>query len=154
MTDDLTTLFPAPAMVTIGGREIEIMPLTMGQIAKIIKLLKGISFIEYIFPVNKPDPANKVIDWFELLAEKGDDLIEVVAIASHQKKENLCQWYVDDFIKIAVKVIEVNADFFTRRAIPAVSQAMVGLASVSSSSATATDPAISPDTPSRSSTAI
>jgi hypothetical protein len=141
MTDQLEQLLPEPALVKAGGLDIEIKPLTIGQIPKITKLLKGV-------PLSlDPETIGSGEYWLGLIGEHGDNIIEVVAVASGQDKNIVSGFPLDDFVKLAVKVIEVNADFFTRKVMPAASQALAGLTSLNSSSATATGTATSPATP-------
>lgn len=141
MADQLEKLIPQAAVVLVGGVEIEIKPLTIGLIPKITRLVKGI-------PLSLD---SEVIGsgeyWLGLIGEHGDSIIEVVAVASGQSKDAVSGLPIDDFVALAVKVVEVNADFFTRKVMPAASQALAGLTSLNSSSATDTGTATSPAIP-------
>jgi hypothetical protein len=126
---DLETLYPEAAVVKVGGQEIEIKPLTIGQIPKITRLLREV-------PLNlNPDAIGTSSYWLGLIGDHGEDVIAAIATASGQKNETIAGLAIDDFVALAVKVIEVNADFFTRKVMPAASQALSGLTLLNGSSA-------------------
>jgi hypothetical protein len=58
------------------------------------------------------------IDWLALFGERGDDLLTAIAIAVGKSRAWVDELAADEAILLAAKVIEVNADFFTRTVIP------------------------------------
>ena len=58
------------------------------------------------------------IDWLTLFGERGDDLLSAIAIAVGKPRAWVDELAADEAILLAAKVIEVNADFFTRTVIP------------------------------------
>jgi len=58
------------------------------------------------------------IDWLALFGERGDDLLSAIAIAVRKPREWVDDLAADDALLLAAKVMEVNADFFTRTVIP------------------------------------
>jgi hypothetical protein len=58
------------------------------------------------------------IDWLALFGERGDDLLSAIAIAVGKPRAWVDELAADEAILLAAKVIEVNADFFTRTVIP------------------------------------
>ena len=123
MSEQLNEVFPEPVSLEIEGLEINIKPLTIGQFPKITRLLKGIKF------------QNAQVDsmefWTELIAEHGDNIIEMVGVACGQKKEAMSNLQFQNFIK-------VNADFFTRQVMPEMTKIMTGLTSANASLPTVT----------------
>lgn len=58
------------------------------------------------------------IDWLALFGERGDDLLAAVSIAIGKPRAWVDDLAADEAILLAAKVIEVNADFFTRTVMP------------------------------------
>ena len=58
------------------------------------------------------------IDWLTLFGERGDDLLSAIAIAVGKPRQWVDDLAADEAILLAAKVIEVNADFFTRTVMP------------------------------------
>ena len=58
------------------------------------------------------------IDWLALFGERGDDLLTAIAIAAGKPRAWVNELAADEALLLAAKVIEVNADFFTRTVIP------------------------------------
>ena len=58
------------------------------------------------------------IDWLALFGERGDDLLTAVSIAVNKPRAWVDELAADEAILLAAKVIEVNADFFTRTVMP------------------------------------
>ena len=53
-----------------------------------------------------------------MFGERGDDLLSAIAIAVGKPRAWVDELAADEAILLAAKVIEVNADFFTRTVIP------------------------------------
>jgi hypothetical protein len=58
------------------------------------------------------------IDWLGLFGRHGEDLLTAVAIAVGKPRVWVDELAADEAILLAAKVIEVNADFFTRTVLP------------------------------------
>lgn len=69
--DDLDTLVPQPARLTVGGETLAIQPLQVGRLP---------AFLRAISPTLQQLKAPQ-IDWLALLIEHGDDLLQAVAVA-------------------------------------------------------------------------
>jgi Family of unknown function (DUF6631) len=113
---DLDILNPAPAVVEIDGELLEITPLRVGELSAMLRAVSP--FAEEL--VGEPD-------FLRLLAEHGDALITATAVASRRPKEWVEGLVVDDAIRLATALFEVNADFFVHRVVPAVQQAAARL---------------------------
>ena len=105
---DLDTLIPAGTEVTVGGETLLIKPLKVGQVP---------AFLRAISPVMHQITATDV-DWLALFGERGEDLLSAIAIAVGKPRGWVDDLAADEAILLAAKVIEVNADFFTRQVIP------------------------------------
>jgi hypothetical protein len=105
---DLNTLIPQAVELTIGGETLAIKPLKVGQMP---------AFLRAISPV-MAHLTRSEIDWLLLFGEHGDDLLSAIGIAVGKPRQWVDELAADEAILLAAKVIEVNADFFTRTVIP------------------------------------
>ena len=105
---DLDTLVPQATEVVIGGETVRLSPLKVGQLP---------GFLRAISPVMQ-QISSADIDWLSLFGERGDDLLSAIAIAVGKPRAWVDELAADEAILLAAKVIEVNADFFTRTVMP------------------------------------
>lgn len=105
---DLDTLIPAGTELAVGSETLVIKPLKVGQVP---------AFLRAISPVMHQITAADV-DWLALFGERGEDLLSAIAIAVSKPRGWVDDLAADEAILLAAKVIEVNADFFTRQVIP------------------------------------
>ena len=105
---DLATLIPPGVQITVAGETLTLKPLKVGSLP---------AFLRAISPVMQSLTA-PAIDWLALFGERGDDLLEAIAIAVGKPREWVDDLAADEAILLAAKVIEVNADFFTQTVIP------------------------------------
>jgi hypothetical protein len=105
---DLDTLVPQAVEVVIGGETVWLSPLKVGQLP---------GFLRAISPVMQ-QISSADIDWLSLFSERGDDLLSAIAIAVGKPRAWVDDLAADEAILLAAKVIEVNADFFTRTVMP------------------------------------
>ena len=105
---DLEALIPQAVELVIDGETLAIKPLKVGQMP---------AFLRAISPVMQQLTASE-IDWLALFGERGDDLLSAIAIAVVKPRARVDELAADEAILLAAKVIEVNADFFTRTVIP------------------------------------
>ncbi|WP_197339840.1 hypothetical protein [Ralstonia solanacearum] len=106
--DDLNKLIPQPAELAVGGEALVILPLKVGRLP---------DFLRAISPTLQQLKAPQ-IDWLWLFIEHGDDLLQAVAIAVDKPRAWIDGLAADEAILLAAKVVEVNADFFTRTVLP------------------------------------
>lgn len=107
---DLEALIPQSIELVIDGEPLAIKPLKVGQMP---------AFLRAISPVMQQLTASE-IDWLALFGERGDDLLSAIAIAVGKPRAWVDELAADEAILLAAKVIEVNADFFTRTVIPRI----------------------------------
>lgn len=105
---DLETLIPQPLELTVGGESLAIKPLKVGQMP---------AFLRAISPVMQ-HLTRAEIDWLLLFGEHGEDLLMAIGIAVGKPRPWVDELAADEAILLAAKVIEVNADFFTRTVLP------------------------------------
>jgi hypothetical protein len=105
---DLDTLIPQAVELVINGEPLAIKPLKVGQLP---------AFLRAITPVMQ-QLGSDGIDWLALFGEHGDALLSAIAIAADKPRAWIDALAADEAILLAAKVIEVNADFFTRTVMP------------------------------------
>ena len=105
---DLETLIPQAVELLIDGEPLAIKPLKVGQMP---------AFLRAITPVMQQIGSDG-IDWLALFGEHGDALLSAIAIAADKPRAWVDALAADEAILLAAKVIEVNADFFTRTVMP------------------------------------
>jgi len=105
---DLDKLVPTTSELTLNGETISISPLRVGQMP---------AFLRVLAPVMK-QITDEGVDWLSLFGERGEDLLRAVAIAINKPQKWVDDLAADEAILLAAKVIEVNADFFTRTVLP------------------------------------
>ena len=114
---DLDKLVPQAVELSLAGDVVAIKPLKIGQMP---------AFLRAITPVMQQLGSNG-IDWLALFGEHGDDLLTAVSIAIGKPRMWVDALDADEAILVAAKVIEVNADFFTRTVMPRLNEQMSGL---------------------------
>ena len=106
--NELEKLIPVAVDLTVGGETLAIKPLKVGQMP---------AFLRAISPIMQHLTRSE-IDWLALFGEHGDDLLAAIAIAISKPRAWVEDLAADEAIVLAAKVIEVNADFFTRTVLP------------------------------------
>ena len=114
---DLDKLVPQAVELSLAGDVVAIKPLKIGQMP---------AFLRAITPAMQQLGGNG-IDWLALFGEHGDDLLTAVSIAIGKPRAWVDALDADEAILVAAKVIEVNADFFTRTVMPRLNEQMGGL---------------------------
>ena len=110
--DTFAALPPAPVTLVIGSERLELTPLKVGDVP---------AFARAVQPVAASLSASP--DWLALLAEHGEAVIDAVAIASRRPPEWVTNLALDDAVRLAEAVFEVNADFFIQRVLPSLTEA-------------------------------
>jgi hypothetical protein len=105
---DLETLIPPTTPLHIGGETLDIKPLKVGQLP---------AFLRAITPVMQ-HLSSPNIDWLAVFGQRGDDLLCSIGIAVNKPRQWIDELGADEAMLLAAKVIEVNADFFTRTVAP------------------------------------
>lgn len=121
--------------VEAGGTTFEVVPLRVHQIPKFARAIRPLmpalqGAIDF-----KKGQVQLNLNVLELLDEHGERVTEAVAVASQRSAEDVGDLELDDFIKLARAVIEVNLDFFVRRLLPALTDSIDTLNSLVESQA-------------------
>jgi hypothetical protein len=119
MADEFEVIEPALASITFGGAEITLGPLTVGQVPRAARALKAIGSAR--FDAVSCGDTDALLD---LLAERGDELVDLVSAISGVAAERIRDVCPDEFLALAAEAIKVNADFFTQRLTPAIGKLM------------------------------
>ena len=130
LMSDLESLIPQAVELVIDGEPLAIKPLKVGQMP---------AFLRAITPVMQQIGGDG-IDWLTLFGERGDDLLTAVSIAVGKPRAWVDELAADEAILLAAKVIEVNADFFTRTVMPRLNGEMGGLMAQASTVAAGSTP--------------
>jgi hypothetical protein len=113
MSDDtFAALPPVPKFIEVAGERIDLIPLKVGEVP---------AFARAVQPVAASLSASP--DWLALMAEHGEAVIDAVAVASRRPREWVAALELDEAVRLAEAVFEVNADFFIRRLLPVVTEA-------------------------------
>lgn len=114
-THELEALFPETQTLLVNDREVDVSPLKIGEVPRVLKALRGVAL-----PMD-----GEGVDVLALLSgEHGEAALEAVRIACRVEREWLDALPVDTAIQLAFRVVEVNADFFVRRVLPALTAGM------------------------------
>jgi len=110
--DTFAALPPVPVTLVIGGERLELTPIKVGEVPAFAKAVQPVALSLSASP-----------DWLALLAEHGEAVIEAVAIASRRPPEWVRGLELDEAVRLAEAVFEVNADFFIQRVLPSLTEA-------------------------------
>ena len=127
---DLESLIPQAVELVIDGEPLAIKPLKVGQMPAFLRAITPV--MQYL--------GGDGIDWLALFGERGDDLLTAVSIAVGKPRAWVDELAADEAILLAAKVIEVNADFFTRTVMPRLNGEMGGLMAQASTVAAGSTP--------------
>ena len=115
--DDFKTFPPAPVAVTISGTALELTPIRLGELPRLLAVARPIA-----------DEITSNPDWVSLLGRHGDAVLDLLALATRRERAWVNDLSLDDAVQLAAAVFEVNADFFVARVVPAIQGAAQRLA--------------------------
>jgi hypothetical protein len=117
MTDNsFIALPPIETSIVIAGEMIELTPIKIGELPAFSRAVQPLAIHLSASP-----------DWLALIAEHGDTLINALVIATRRPREWITALELDDAVRLASTVFEVNADFFIQRLLPSVTEAAARL---------------------------
>ena len=105
---DLERVMPQPVSLELHHETIQLLPLKVGQIPGFVRALSAVL----------KQVEGSEIDWLLLVGERGDEMLEAVSIASGKPRAWVDELAADEALLLAAKLVEVNADFFTRQVLP------------------------------------
>jgi hypothetical protein len=122
MTDQLEVLFPTGKEITLQGSTYVIKPFTFGQLPKVIKAItkaaKSVEDLKLDGSTIKPEVA------LTILSESGEDLINLLAEFIKVERTFIEDLQMDEAINLITAFFEVNADFFTKKVLPILVEAL------------------------------
>jgi hypothetical protein len=118
--DEYTAIAPEPAVVLFKGRDVTILPLSVGKLPAFARAVRP--FADRLNSFDKLD-ADAILG---LIADHGEKVLEAVSIASGVTRKEIDEADPVELIALASKAIKVNADFFGRR-LAQMAPAMAGL---------------------------
>lgn len=111
--NDFDAFPPTALSLEIAGAEMAITPIRVGEIPALLAAVRP-----FAHRLVDADP-----DWLGLLADHGDALITAIALASRRPQDWVAGLAMDDAIRLAAALFEVNADFFVQRVVPTIQHA-------------------------------
>lgn len=103
---DIQTMLDFGKIVTLSsGREQKVLPLKFKQFGIVSGILKSI----------KINVMDEKLDVVGLITDHNEEVIKLLSVAVGWPEDEIADLYMDDIAKLAITVIEVNADFFNRR---------------------------------------
>lgn len=152
-TNELDVLVPERSGIRVGDDFIEVGPLRYEQVPPIARLVKQITATLDLRPyVKAGETESDAIDlddiaWgplmLDLMAEHGESLAELIALAVDRPVDVIGKLPVDHFVELGTKVFKENWRFFTLRVLPtllaALPEALPSVPSTTSSASSSTD---------------
>lgn len=111
-TGDFKTFPPAPMVVTVAGVDVELTPIRLGELPRLLAAVRPLA-----------DEFSSNPDWMALLSRHGEAVLDLLTIATRRERAWINDLPLDDAVQLAAAVFEVNADFFVQRVVPAVQAA-------------------------------
>ena len=116
---DFQTFPPVPKGVTVAGTALELTPIRLGELPRILAAVRPLAADLSAEP-----------DWLDLLARHGEAVLELLAITTRRERAWINDLSLEDAVQLAAAVFEVNADFFVGRVVPAIQGAAQRLAPI------------------------
>ncbi|MGB5583691.1 MAG: hypothetical protein WBO93_08865 [Gammaproteobacteria bacterium] len=129
MTDQLSEIICEGKLIEINGGSLIITPLKVRELPAFTRALQPI-----IEPLGQIMGGAVSQGGLVSLMAEGEHLIDAVVIASREPDEWVNDLELDDFILLAMAVMEVNADFFARRLMPMMEKVLSKAAGMQSAS--------------------
>lgn len=115
MTTELETIVNAPEPLTLStGRVLDVTP---------IKVREFPAFTKALEPIISMLAGGAAVQ--ALLVQNSEAVIAATAVGLRIPRDEVDDFDLDDLVIAAAKVMEVNADFFARRVLPALNQTTV-----------------------------
>ena len=126
MPNELATLFPGKEINLATGETITIKPFTFGQLPKAIKIGQKIGgLLAEMYKQGKFEDQSKTsANLMFILSEGGEDLINLIGLGINKPRDWFDNLQGDDGINLTIAFLEVNIDFFTKKMMPQILEAM------------------------------
>ncbi|MFN3297759.1 DUF6631 family protein [Caldimonas sp.] len=114
---DFQTFPPAPKVVAVAGTTVELTPIRLGELPRLLAVVRPIASDLSAEP-----------DWLDLLARHGEAMLDLLALTTRRDRAWVNDLALDEAVTLAAAVFEVNADFFVGQLAPAIQGAAQRLA--------------------------
>lgn len=120
MHNDLDVLAPAGASVKYRGEQLEILPLTVGQLPRMVRVARPLidAVLEMDSLPGDDDNGELLTLVLDLVDKHGEAAFEAAAVATGKPREWIEGGDLADFVSLAKTVFEVNRDFFGLKLAP------------------------------------
>ena len=120
MTDALEVLEPAGSSVTYRGERIEVKPLTIGQLPKLVRTARPV--VNAVLALQSLPEDSEGDDFIDLLltliGDHGEAVYAAAALCISRPTAWVEEGALDEFVVLAKALVEVNRDFFVQRLAP------------------------------------
>lgn len=115
MNEELAKVFPEPLVVDFAGEKVEILPVKVGKLPKLLRVVGPI-----LNHISQGNIALAIIYDFEAV-------IETLSILSGVDKQLIDSAELDETMVLAEACISVNSDFFTHKVAPKLKELLSNL---------------------------
>ena len=109
---------PEHQTVNFRGREIQVYPITIGQLPA---FSRAVAEFSHLFTSEDDD------DVTALLSQCPEPIIKAVSVATGIDIDELNKGYIDDLVLLVSAVLRVNKNFFIEKVRPAIMDAVAAL---------------------------
>lgn len=124
--NEIQTLFPGKEITLSSGEVINIKPFTFGQLPKALKIGQklGILLGDLYRQGKFEDQTNVSSNLMVIVGEGGEDLLDLIGLGIGKPRAWFDELQGNDGITLTIAFLEVNIDFFTKKMMPQLSEAM------------------------------
>jgi hypothetical protein len=120
MSEEMNDLFPKTDHVEINGEVLEVKPFKFGQLPVVLKNVKNVyGVVQHYMEKGEINSPEALIG---ILAEGGDELMNLLALAVNRDKAIFDDMDMDVGAQLLLKVVEQNMSFFVERILPMVGE--------------------------------
>ena len=131
MSDEFDAIDHAAVVVTAGGHDFTIRPITIDRLPSFARALRPIVPIlqEMVSLTDESDPSFVADTLLSFVSENGELMAEALALAVAsgmpdvaEQRKRIAGLHSADFVALAIPAVRVNADFFARQLLPLLLQ--------------------------------
>lgn len=111
--DELAQLYPGAVVVEVQGGPVPVYPLRARQLAGFAAAAGPLMEVYSTVRAGGLDALGEE-DWRGIVELHADALIAAIAVAVERKPAEIGELFLDDLAVLAMTIIQVNLDFFTR----------------------------------------
>jgi hypothetical protein len=127
--DELSALLPQPQILKFSHHTVEITPIRVSEIQAFSRAIAPMATALQGLTLDSPAGPAGAASWLNLVSEHTTSVVQAVAVATRSPREWVEGLTVGELVLLAIKVVEVNADFllqvWTQQAWPTLSKLLV-----------------------------